>query len=344
MFPPKKINYLDKRSAGNFISLLKNLEQKSITLILGSGVSASIGIPTWDELIKRICITFFDHWEFRSRFGLIPNDLPPKNLSIGGATDEILWDEELETIAEEFSKTGDPLLIIQQIKNCIRPRDWRYLLNKSLYSDNSVNENSFKSSMLMEELAGFCNNCDSVESVINYNYDNSFEYHLKNNGKKYISIWEPRTRYKNDTLKIYYPHGYLPLNGGPKSDIVLSEDDYNELYSNPYSWQTLIQTRSFSSTLCVFIGVSMTDPNQRRMLRLCSKINPEMHYTFLSKSKEETRKEMMYNILFDNDLYNIGIKKIRYAKIKTKNRYKRLTDLVKIMNLHLNNNNVLFKN
>ena len=70
---------LDANSASAFIQLLNELLQKKVTLFLGAGVSASMGIPTWNQLIEQICSTFFYHWEFSENSGT--NSIP-KNLLI----------------------------------------------------------------------------------------------------------------------------------------------------------------------------------------------------------------------------------------------------------------------
>jgi SIR2-like domain len=51
--------------------------------------------------------------------------------------------------------------------------------------------------------------------------------------------------------------------------LVLSEEDYHQLYSNPYSWANLIQLSLLMTYTCLFVGVSLTDPNIRRPLDTC---------------------------------------------------------------------------
>jgi SIR2-like domain len=40
-------------------------------------------------------------------------------------------------------------------------------------------------------------------------------------------------------------------------------------YANPYSWANLVQMSLLLSQSCLFVGVSLTDPNIRRLLDAC---------------------------------------------------------------------------
>ena len=50
---------------------------------------------------------------------------------------------------------------------------------------------------------------------------------------------------------------------------MLSEEEYHTLYSNPYSWANLVQISLLTTHSCLFVGMSLTDPNIRRLLDTC---------------------------------------------------------------------------
>ena len=48
--------------------------------------------------------------------------------------------------------------------------------------------------------------------------------------------------------------------------IVLTESDYYRLYEYVGHWQVSIQQETFKKSTCLFIGNSITDPNEKRLL------------------------------------------------------------------------------
>jgi hypothetical protein len=51
-----------------------------------------------------------------------------------------------------------------------------------------------------------------------------------------------------------------------ENQIVFSEDSYHDQFVDPFSWSNLTQLNKFTQNTCLFIGLSMTDPNLRRLL------------------------------------------------------------------------------
>ncbi|WP_350336321.1 SIR2 family protein [[Clostridium] symbiosum] len=84
-----------------------------------------------------------------------------------------------------------------------------------------------------------------ISNIIDYNYDDTFYHSLKRSGLKYRNCYESnQIKGKN---RIFYPHGYIPMKGGVITEIVLSEDDYqNQIYKQNL-WSNNIQT---SKQLC----------------------------------------------------------------------------------------------
>lgn len=65
-----------------------------------------------------------------------------------------------------------------------------------------------------------------------------------------------------------HPHGYIPNNKAQlnSNEIVFSEDGYHSQFIESFSWSNLIQLNHFDNKTCLFIGISLTDPNMRRLL------------------------------------------------------------------------------
>ncbi len=77
-------------------------------------------------------------------------------------------------------------------------------------------------------------------------------------------------------LPVYHVHGYLPRKGRIKkdTDVVFSEDAYHSQFIDPFSWSNLTQLNKLSQNTCLFLGLSLTDPNLRRLLDVAHRKNP----------------------------------------------------------------------
>ena len=68
----------------------------------------------------------------------------------------------------------------------------------------------------------------------------------------------------------------LALPPGPAADpeedagdnFVLSEDEYHREYAEPFRWSNVVQTSLLSRHASLFIGISLADPNHRRLIDL----------------------------------------------------------------------------
>jgi hypothetical protein len=72
---------------------------------------------------------------------------------------------------------------------------------------------------------------------------------------------------KNE-LPIFHVHGFLPSKGKlpDNADIVFSEDAYHTQFIDPFSWSNLVQLNYLNTSTCLFLGISLTDPNMRRLI------------------------------------------------------------------------------
>jgi hypothetical protein len=324
-FPPPKIADLGRHSAGNFLALLRDSKNSPVTLVLGAGVSASAGLPLFAVDRRSASI-----------------EIPPREMSVAFYA-EAFWSEDSVALSSKFAKQ-DTLLAVQQIKNCIREKDWRYLLRKILYNYDVLGKYRIKESSLLQSLAGYCAQSQAVRGVISYNWDNLFERQLKEVGIKVSPIWESKQDYPQDSLPIYYPHGYLPLEGGPVTKIVLAESDYHQEATEIYSWANLIQTQAFCTSACIFIGISMVDPNIRRLLEISTEVASASNYAFLPSPLEKESLTVMSEALFDRDLYRLGVKTIRYPVDRTSDdRYSRLPELIRLMTCDLDDEDAIWR-
>tara|TARA_R110002074_G_C12528850_1_gene664745 strand:+ start:747 stop:1706 length:960 start_codon:yes stop_codon:yes gene_type:complete len=110
-----------------------------------------------------------------------------------------------------------------------------------------------------------------VRSLITYNFDNLIELYTE----EMLPQLAVKPVYSSQTfveatgnIEIFHPHGYMPHKDDmrPESLLVFSERDYHKIYQDHSSWATIVQMSTFARMTCLFIGLSMRDPNLRRLI------------------------------------------------------------------------------
>lgn len=143
----------------------------------------------------------------------------------------------------------------------------------------------------------------SVESVINYNYDSLLEEEINIGSEKCESVYD-KTR--TNQLPVYHVHGFIARNGF-HSEIVLGESEYHKIYQESYNWGNVEQLHALCRNTCLFIGLSMNDPNLRRLIDISlegSDVEP-VHFVFL--------RRIEYNIPFmEKTMRSFGINCVWY--------------------------------
>jgi hypothetical protein len=152
-----------------------------------------------------------------------------------------------------------------------------------------------KTSILLTALARLCMPARSgprTRAVVTYNFDDVFERYLIRAAIRHRSIYREASIADRDELPVYHVHGFLPENRGVYADLdrallVFSEEGYHDLYSDPYHWSNLVQLNLLRETTVLMIGLSLTDPNLRRLLEIAGRRNgPGRHFALLPRTTE----------------------------------------------------------
>jgi len=146
-------------------------------------------------------------------------------------------------------------------------------LRDALYAENPT---SCELIDVIVELARPQRDGKPLESIITFNFDGLIEEQLNKNNIRNKPIFSEGVRCRSNELLIYHVHGFLPRKGRIRKDaeIVFSEDAYHSQFIDPFSWSNLIQLNKLSQNTCLFIGLSLTDPNLRRLLDVANRKNP----------------------------------------------------------------------
>ena len=242
------------------------VSQGNNVLFLGAGVSMSAKMPSWSTLLKNLL----------GEVKMLKGD------SLKAFT-------ELDT--HVYSECGDSNLIMARyletaIKLSDKNADYMQLIQKNLYSKEH-------SSDLLTDLALVVKG-RKVDEVITYNFDDILEQELINNGlkdsKHFTSIARDAEVTDHNNLPIYHVHGIIPEHGNTVDTVVFSEAEYHDRYRNAYHWSNIEQLHALMRKHCFFVGLSMQDPNLRRLLDIARRMNSTdkpSHYAILQRKQQE---------------------------------------------------------
>lgn len=274
----KKLNIdvISEKSEVNAKLLKKILKDSKISLVIGTGLSLEYGTPSWNELAKNL----YDY--------------------ISGKF--INKEKAIQKIG------GDNLCITQYVKqelNSVSNSRYTKVLKNELYR-NYQRGNSYFGTTLMSTSDLISN--EYVKKVITYNYDNHLENELDRRNIKY-SLMVSKEDFIKNKLPIYHVHGFLPntktIDDEKSNNVVLTEDDYFSLYSNLNNWQVAIQLQTFKDDICLFVGNSITDYNEKRLLNE-TRQKFKHHYAIMFKDGLEIEDlSKITNYFFIN--YNVDI-------------------------------------
>lgn len=305
------------------------LYQNEVSLIVGTGISKDCGAPLWNELLQ---ILFSENNNLKP-LGETPEDY--KNV-VNACENSLLimaryiFDSEMDDAKTELASK-------------LR----RIFYNK----ENILNKSSKSNKPAIREIAKLIGDCNNIKKVLSFNYDNFLEKELRKVSK--IPKIEPEPVYKqgvinNQRFPIYHIHGYI---GGENGDfgpytkeITLSEQDYHNRYSDITHWANIELQYSLIRNVCFFIGLSMSDPNLRRIIDSVRKNDEKhelRHFLFLERKglmdnegnvdddknkKHWQRIEAMFNSMGINVIwFELGDNE--------KNRYENLSDKLEIIRL-----------
>ena len=233
-----------------------------VSLFLGAGVSIDAGLPNWSDLLKGV---------FKS--------------------------EDLKPYAYVSEMNTNAILDTYGNSNIIAGR---YAFNGFKEGDKfaeRIKTVLYKTKKLSSELVNAISEVivadqeKRINSVITYNFDDLIETRLSElEYKDYNSVYG-KNRDTSKYLQIYHVHGMIPEKRSIVSTPILSEKDYHNLYKNNHNWANVVQLYSLNTTTCFFIGLSLTDPNLRRLLDFSfSDEGPSMadisrcpHFAFLKR-------------------------------------------------------------
>lgn len=252
--PEENFIEFETKNQTNKKMLLQIVEERKLSLVLGAGASIDFGSASWEKLIN----DFYD---------------------------EIKKDLKLDNVEKIRYKIGGTSIINGQFTED-NLKDFMGSLYNGIYSKYNPPIHQYHNSTIAH-LIPLINKLYSARrfNIITYNYDDYLEQFLDANTIPYNVLYN-EDGIIDEKLSIYHPHGFLPFYAKKrdfdnlKNYIIFSENEYHNLYNNPYSWASILQYYLYRESLYLFVGCSLSDPNLRRILS-ATKIKGKNHFALM---------------------------------------------------------------
>jgi hypothetical protein len=230
-----------------------------LTLYLGAGVSIGSGLPSWDKLVLAMYFIALDgDWEYR---------LKP-------------YPNYLYSIAEWLLRNrNEPAGITAQKVRQQYDNEIEFLqdLHDALYAGINVSSTPQQlraANPLLNRLAEICGNSrvggQGIQTVVTYNYDNLLEIATGNTRCPFFPEQRMSPTPEINRKQVFHVHGYIPMvavgSNLETHNIIFTEEQYHFAANDPYSWSNLCQIQCLSISVGLMVGLSLSDPNIRRLL------------------------------------------------------------------------------
>lgn len=280
--------------------LIETYGRGQFSMFLGAGVSSSAGMPDWYTLLNSLFVSYLTN-EFNNS--------------------ETMSDDDIRQIVTRLNGVDEPsaLMAARYLRKGLSKESSEVRLFTNTITDNLYKLRDTKkdiSSNLIKSISNLCmprRTGARVRSVVTYNFDDLLERELEGRSIRHHSIYTDNELSDPDELPIYHVHGFLPENKSKyeyldKSTLVFSEEGYHQIYSDSYHWSNLVQLYNLRENNCLMIGLSMTDPNLRRLLDISARnVEQARHFAFLRRlslddfcyvtdKKTKERKQVIDNI------------------------------------------------
>lgn len=231
-----------------------SLQDKDFSLFFGAGVSMSANLPSWWKLLEGLVDKSKQKQLDKTDISQLQKVCYDSSIVLGRFIRQMM----------EVKSDGD---------------DYYNAVHDALYGGIS----SFSSPLITEICNLILVKIKFAKSIITYNFDDVMERALDKVGINNYPVFG--MNHPQQALPIYHVHGFIPYDNSQiiKSVPILSEEEYHRVYANSYNWSNVEQIHALSRTTCIFIGLSMTDPNLRRLLDISIRDseNEARHFVFL---------------------------------------------------------------
>lgn len=242
-------------------------KQRGLVLALGAGVSMNSGLPTWDDLLRRIARKVADTPVEGDQ---IIDDLKSYGLGLP-AIGSVLKAKGRTFKFEELLRSE--LYREFPFKKGITPASRQDFLRRTKLENKTL---AAVAGLCAVKAAGesFERN-PRIQAIVNFNLDSVLRTYIYECYGDHLLRSIERATKDSDLSKIstYYLHGFVRFDvegDDPSEDapdkLVLTEQEYFDFFNRPtglFNYTFLYLLREYC---CLFVGLSMIDDNIRRLL------------------------------------------------------------------------------
>jgi hypothetical protein len=256
------------------------LLRKKLMPVFGAGVGRAVGLPDWNELVRRIS----DH-----------PDVSGAGLDVMRGSNTSRTQMLFQFFRARRDLSPDNPTVNIQTQMAARERaartHWFSIIKDCLYANAKPAESH-------PYLRSFISIVKQAQLTVNYNFDDYIEELLdrdfasdQNRERRgYETVWEPTVQYRYDHGVIYHPNGFLPrdLQRGSSPWLVFAEDSFaDQLIEAQQGHYSTLLSHMFRYT-GLFIGLSLDDPTLKHLLRQSARANPgHVHYYVSYRNEDE---------------------------------------------------------
>ncbi len=214
-------------------------EAREMTLVVGAGSSIEVGFPNWDTLVRRLLVQVARH------HGLAGDDC----------------DQFADWTIRGDSLTGAAAVVKAALRDGFVPALHTALYEQQLTPLPGATARAATSLLLTKPE-------DSGSRLTTTNYDLVLESALTAalGLKRGSATWMVHPDSIGDVRRsVLHLHGVITPRGRERGTVVLSEQDYHRM-QQPETWQEQFFADRLSASTCLFVGMSLTDPNLLRYL------------------------------------------------------------------------------
>lgn len=227
----------------------ESVRNGEIAPLVGAGFSIDSGLPSWDSLIRRAVLA----WQLQDSGPIAQSASGERYYSLfrtGLGTDLAI----VSFIRAQLQETGGDLADLVKI---------------ALYMDEHQNFFVPRPLDTHRHLVALC--APHSNKFWTTNYDDLLEQ-AAGDADIPVRALHPADRLECKKILISHLHGFLPPTDSGETEhqahqIVLAEDDYHLVAGNTVGWTNREFHRLFDGYRALILGMSLTDPNLRRVLR-----------------------------------------------------------------------------